>query len=125
MNINNYDLDRAWQVKAIIEKEYCNPVTVSELAQMAGTNKSTLNFAFRSITGMSIKQYLTWFRMEKAKEMLAFTKYTIDYIAKKVGLTRRTFEKQFKRMAEMTPREWRSRYAGGGQDSSDKRFRPF
>jgi two-component system, response regulator YesN len=109
MNNSNNDLDMALGVKAIIEKDFYKPYTVTELAQAVGTNKSTLNFLFRKVTGMSVKQYLLWFRIEKAKELLGNTRYTIDYIAKRVGISRRNFQKQFKKVADMTPKEWRNK----------------
>ncbi len=109
MNNSNNDLDMALYIKAIIEKDFYKPYTVTDLAQIAGTNKSTLNSLFRKATGMSVKQYLLWTRIEKAKELLDNTRYTIDYIAKRVGISRRNFQKQFKKVADMTPKEWRNK----------------
>jgi AraC-like DNA-binding protein len=58
---------------------------------------------------MPVKQYLLWYRMEKAKELLTGTNYTIKQIAKRVGISRRNFERQFKKLVKMTPCEWRNK----------------
>jgi AraC-like DNA-binding protein len=108
MNFNNDDLKKAWRVKAIIEKEYHKSHSVEELAAIAGTNKSTLNRLFHQVTQMPVKQYLLWFRIEIAKGLLTSTDFSIKHIAKKVGISRRNFERQFKKLARMTPLEWRS-----------------
>jgi AraC-like DNA-binding protein len=109
MNHTNDDLDKARLVKEIIEKHYYKSHTLHELANMVGTNKSTLYLAFHEITQMPVKQYLLWFRMEIAKELLTSTNLSIKQIANKVGISRRNFERQFKNLVEMTPNEWRNK----------------
>lgn len=108
-NFCNDDLEKAWRVKAIIEKEYFKSHTVEELAGIVGTNKCTLNCLFHKITHMPVKQYLLWYRIEKAKDLLINTNYSIKQIAVKVGISRRNLERQFKKLVKMTPYEWRNK----------------
>jgi len=110
MPINSNDLNNALQVIAIIEKEYYKHYTSIELAQMVGTNKSTLNLAVRKIKGMPVKQFAISVRVNKAKELLIDPKFTMEYISNKVGLTRKNFGKQFRKLENMTPKEWRKKY---------------
>lgn len=105
--MNNDDLDKARQVKAIIEKEYHKPYTVADLAQMVGTNKSTLNLAFKIITGKPVKKYIKQIRIEKAKLLLETTTNPIDIIAGKVGLHISNLERNFKKQFGKSPKEWR------------------
>ncbi len=109
MHFTDHDLEKAWCVKAIIEKEYHKCLSVEKLATQLGTNKVTLNFLFHKITQMSVKQYLLWYRIEVAKELLISTHYTIKQVASRVGISRRNFERQFKKLAKMTPYEWRNK----------------
>ena len=112
-NFCNDDLEKAWRVKATIEKEYFKSHTVEELASIASTNKCTLNCLFHTITQMPVKQYLLWYRIEKAKDFLTNTNYSIKQIAVKVGISRRNLERQFKKLVKMTPYEWRNKRQHG------------
>jgi len=107
MNIKNEDLERALMIKAIIEKEFYKPLKVPHLVQLVGTNKNYLNAAFRYLTGDSTSEYLRKVRIEKAKDLLVHSDDCIDRIATRVGLDRRSLEKQFKKLTEKTPRTWR------------------
>jgi len=109
MPLKQEDLDKAWQVKAIIEKEYYKSHTVADLAQMVGTNKSTLNLAFNAITGRSVKKYIKEIRIDKARELLETTGNSIEVIAVKVGLHRTNLEKNFKKRYGKSPKEWRKK----------------
>jgi YesN/AraC family two-component response regulator len=110
MPLSNNDLINAWKAIAIIEKEYYEHYTSIELAQMVGTNKSTLNLAVRKIKGMPVKQYVVLVRVNKAKELLLNPAFTMEYISGQVGVTRKNLGKQFRKLENMTPREWRKKY---------------
>jgi AraC-like DNA-binding protein len=107
MNMKQEDLEKASMIKAILEKEFYKHFTIPDLVQLVGTNKKTLNTAFKYLTGKSIIMYQREIRIEKAKELLVETDHTIERIASKVGLDRSNLEKQFKKLTDKTPREWR------------------
>jgi len=107
MNIKREDLDKASVIKAIIEKEFYKHFTIPDLVQLVGSNKRTLNEAFKHITGKPMMLYQRELRIEKAKNLLAETDDCIDRIAARIGIDRRNLEKQFKRITDKTPREWR------------------
>lgn len=121
MPLKQDDLEKARRVKAIIEKEYFKSHSVEDLASIVGTNKCTLNCLFHEITYMPVKQYLLWFRIEKAKDFLTSTNDSIKQIAGKVGISRRNLERQFKKLVRMTPYEWRKKeqdeWKRAGQDA--------
>ena len=107
MPLKQEDLEKAWQVKAIIEKDYHKPHTVADLAQMVGKNKSTLNLAFRAITGLTVKKYIKEFRIEKARQLLETSNMAVEVIAGRVGLHRTNLEKNFKKRYGKSPKAWR------------------
>jgi len=107
MHVKNEDLAKASTIKAILEKEFYKRFTVPDLVQLVGTNKRTLNTAFKYITGKPIIMYQREVRIEKAKDLLVETDHTIERIASRVGLDRSNLEKQFKKLTDKTPREWR------------------
>jgi AraC-like DNA-binding protein len=58
--------------------------------------------------GMSPMQYVTYYRLSKAKRLLSTTDVKISAIAKEVGIEDVTyFSRLFKRMEGMTPQEYR------------------
>lgn len=107
MSLKQEDLDKALQVRAIIEKEYHKNFIVADLAQLVGTNKSTLNIAFKTITGRPVKKYIRDFRMEKARQLLETSSMPVEIIACRVGLHRTNLEKNFKKCHGKSPKEWR------------------
>jgi AraC-like DNA-binding protein len=107
MNMKQEDLEKASMIKTILEKEFYKHFTVPDLVQLAGTNKKMLNTAFKYLTGKPIIMYQREIRIEKAKDLLIETDHTIERIASRVGLDRSNLEKQFKKLTDKTPREWR------------------
>jgi AraC-like DNA-binding protein len=107
MNIKHEDLEKAIMIKAILEKEFYKHFTIPDLVQLAGTNKKILNSAFKYLTGKPIIMYQREIRIGKAKDLLIETDHSIERIAARVGLDRSNLEKQFKKLTEKTPREWR------------------
>ena len=107
MRITTTDLEKAKEVKFIIEKDYRNHYTYHDLAQLTGTNATTLQAAFKLITGKNPYEYLSTVRIEKAKHLLENTELTIGVIAYQVGLDRSNLNKQFKKLTNTSPRKWR------------------
>lgn len=107
MPLKPEDFEKALQVQAIIEKDYYKNHTVADLAQMVGTNKSTLNLAFKANTGLPVKTYIREFRIEKARHLLEASCMAVEIIAGRVGLHRTNLEKNFKKRYGKSPKDWR------------------
>lgn len=107
MRITHEDLEKASQVKLLLEKEYMRHSTYEKLSQVVGTNPVMLMHAFKVLTGMNIHEYLTEVRMGKTAEFLQHTEFTITHIAKRVGLDKSNLIRQFKKRTGMTPNLWR------------------
>ena len=74
---------------------------------MSSTYVCTL---FKGETGVTLNQYITGFRMEKAKELLSDPKYRISDVSVRVGYPDGNyFGKSFKKAVGMTPSEYRDR----------------
>ncbi|MDD3659301.1 MAG: helix-turn-helix transcriptional regulator, partial [Lachnospiraceae bacterium] len=66
---------------------------------------------FKSETGQTLNQYLTDYRIEKAKKLLQDPRYKITDISEKVGYTDGNyFGKTFKRTVGLSPSEYREKY---------------
>lgn len=107
MQLKHEDFEKALQVQNILEKYYYKSHTVADLAQMVGTNKSTLNAAFKANTGMPVKTYLNYLRIEKARQLLETSDMSVKIIAGRMGLHMTNLEKNFKKRYGVSPKEWR------------------
>ena len=92
-----------------IEKGYSNPdFTINLLSERLGLTSSYLCFVFKQKKGMTINQYLTRCRMDRAKEFLHDKKFKVSEIGKKCGyLDSGYFAKVFKKQVGMSPNEYR------------------
>ncbi len=68
-----------------IREHYDENISVSQLAKLENYNLSYYNEWFKHQTGVSPGQYIRKVRMEKAKELLLTTQYTMLEIALQVG----------------------------------------
>lgn len=111
MRISKSDLDKARQVKAIIEKQYYIHYTYQMLAERVGTNPVKLQKAFKKVAGYDLYEYRIIVRVEKAKELLENTELKVEAIAYKLGWDKTNLNKQFKNITGITPGAWRVNHA--------------
>lgn len=101
------------KVLSIIESEYASNITLGELAGSVYFSRGYLTSIFKKEVGLSISQYTTMLRMEKAQKLLLQTNYKINDIAQAVGYNDTSyFGVIFKRTFGMTPAKIRN----GGQE---------
>lgn len=70
---------------SFIQSNYCNPIKVTDVADYVCINRSYLYTLFQNYLGMSPQQFLTTFRITKARELLDSTSYPIESIALSCG----------------------------------------
>ena len=102
------DRDKAEEDKAnqyviraveFIQRNYCNPVKVTDVADYVCINRSYLYTLFENSMGMSPQQFLTTYRITKAAELLAVTALPVESIALSCGYNDPlVFTKAFKQM---------------------------
>ena len=87
-----------------IQRNYCNPVKVTDVADYVCINRSYLYTLFENSMGMSPQQFLTAFRLTRAAELLAVTQLPVESIALSCGYNDPlVFTKAFKQMKGMSP----------------------
>lgn len=79
------DRDKAHLVKHLIEINMFKPLTIPELAKLAGINTSKLKEVFKTEFGTTIFGYLTDLRLSLAKSSLEEGELSIGDIAYKLG----------------------------------------
>ena len=78
----NYVVDTA---KDYILKNYNTPLDLKQIAQTCHCNSSYLSHIFKKNTGMNITEYITSFRINRAKYFLSITDHSISRISEMVG----------------------------------------
>ena len=97
-----------------IQRNYCNPVKVTDVADYVCINRSYLYTLFENSMGMSPQQFLTAFRLTRAAELLTVTQLPVESIALSCGYNDPlVFTKAFKQMKGMSPSAYRKELQKG------------
>ncbi|MDC8771171.1 GlxA family transcriptional regulator [Roseateles albus] len=97
---------RSWLSKRLAESW-----TLPELAAHCNTSPRTLLRRFHTVQGCTPIQYVQQLRVERARGLLEATALSLQDITLRCGYEDvSTFSKVFKRWAQLTPREYRSRF---------------
>jgi signal transduction histidine kinase/AraC-like DNA-binding protein/DNA-binding LacI/PurR family transcriptional regulator len=91
-----------------IHQHYDQPISRQELAQAVGLTESYLSRIFQSELGLAPWDYLTRYRIERAKDLLLSTYETITYVATRTGFNDPAyFSRVFKKYTGMSPNAFR------------------
>ena len=99
-------LERAAQQ---LQARFPDQPPLSTLAQEMGLSQWKLNRGFKALFGMTASEYLVELRIQKARDLLANSRLSIQDIAVEVGYEYLTnFSKAFKRAVGVSPRAYRA-----------------
>ncbi len=102
------DRSRIDRVLVHIHKHYHAPLRMEELAEIAFLSVSGLHRLFQRHTQMSVSEYVIALRIGESCSRLSGTNQPIQHIAAEVGYASlANFNRQFKRLRGMSPREYR------------------
>lgn len=89
------------------------PWTVDELARVAGISRTSFSNRFRTATGFTPIEYLTYWRIELARRLLAESDLSLDDIAARVGyVDTNAFSRAFSRISGIAPGAFRGASRG-------------
>lgn len=100
------------QVKAYLEKNYMQKITLDNLSSAFYINKYYLMSLFKERYGITINAYLNQLRVTYVKQQLRFSNKTLDMISTELGLNLAYLSKLFKKMEEVSPSEYRRTWRG-------------
>jgi transcriptional regulator GlxA family with amidase domain len=104
------------KVQHWLQAKGARAVGVTDMAREAGLEERTFLRRFKAATGIKPTEYAQCVRVEKARELLQFTRRTIDQIAWSVGYEDSTaFRRVFSRLVGLGPGDYRRRF-GADQD---------
>jgi two-component system response regulator YesN len=97
------------RVQYIVQNEYHHSdLSITEIAERLHFNQSYLSHQFKKRTGDFFYQYLTRWRMDKAKELLREPRLKTYEVAYSVGYkNEKAFSRAFKKMCAASPQEYR------------------
>lgn len=102
----------AWRLKrvlAFMEEHYWEPVTLADMARVAGLSRMHFAARFRVSTGVRPHEYLLRLRVERAQKLMLESTEPLAQVAFSVGFqTQAHFTTVFRRFAATTPNRWRS-----------------
>jgi AraC-like DNA-binding protein len=103
--------ERIDRVLAYIHEHYRRDLTLLELADVTALSVSAFHRMFRKHARTNVSEYITRIRVGDACARLASTEQPIADIADAVGYgTLANFNRQFKLLRSMTPREYRAHF---------------
>lgn len=93
-----------------IEKNLTNDITTRDIADAVGLSPDYLTKQFKNALGLTPAEYIRYFRVAKAMEMLKNTDISVAEIALKLGFSGVSqFSRQFKTIFGMAPSEFRKK----------------
>lgn len=91
-----------------LHADLAHPWTVEELARRSGMSRAAFAAAFKRKTGDSPINYLTYWRMHRAKALLRDTESSLQQVALAIGYdTDAAFSRAFRRHQSIAPGAWR------------------
>lgn len=105
------------RVVRYVQKHYTDPnFSIQQVSDEMGLSAANLSQQFKYHTGQNISDYIAQLRMEKAKELLRTTEYSVNEIAVMVGyISSTSFISKFKQLTEKTPGLYRKLYSSPPQ----------
>lgn len=100
------------QAVSYIEKHYSEQIRLEDVAAEANLNAAYFSDVFKKSTGENFTDYLTHYRLDRAKDLLREGKLTISQIALRIGyVDTRYFSKLFKKTVGIKPTDYRKIYS--------------
>lgn len=97
--------------KMIIRNNYCQKMSLDEVASKIGVSRFHLNRLFKNRTGYTPRMYLEKIRIKKAKELLLTTKLNSTEIGYQIGYQSiSSFYNAFKRSTGLSPSQFQAKH---------------
>ncbi|MEM6352475.1 MAG: AraC family transcriptional regulator [Cyanobacteria bacterium P01_D01_bin.14] len=107
------DAERLARVRDYVQASLEQPFNLSDLAKVAGLSLSLFSRSFKAATGQSPHQYVLSLRVQKTRELLAFSYLSIAEIAATCGFYDQAhLTRAFKKQLGTTPGAYRQEVQG-------------
>lgn len=94
-----------------IDKNFEKNITLKDVASHTYTSKCYLSNFFQKKTGIKMSRYINSLKVKKAKYLLVYSNYSLDYISYLCGFnTQNYFSYVFKNSESISPLKYRIKY---------------
>ena len=103
----NSEIDYVEKALSCIHSEYANDITVQQISDRLGLNRSYFSMIFKEKTGVSPVKYIVNYRMKIAASLMVKRSMNVTVAANSVGYTDIfNFSKMFKRYYGISPKKY-------------------
>mgnify|MGYP000191583453 CR=1 FL=1 len=111
----NHNDSEILKAQELIESKFNEKITVNELAEYIAVNRRTFERRFKNATNNTVVEYLQRVRVEAAKRFFEASRKNVNEVMYEVGYSdTKAFREVFKKVAGITPLEYRNKYAKVG-----------
>ena len=108
----DHDDETVKNAQEYIETHFTEKITVDQLCEKLSVGRRTFERRFKKSTSNTVVEYIQRVRIEAAKKQLESDRKTINEVMYDVGYGDvKAFRKVFKKIAGMSPLDYRSRYS--------------
>lgn len=107
---------------AYIKMNYMNPISVGDVVDFVGLERSYFSKIFHKYTGKTAQEYLLGVRIDQSKLLLEQTSYSAKEISSFVGFTDECyFSRAFRKMVGVSPKTYRLSAESRGTENKQER----
>ncbi len=104
----DYESALIQEIKLFIKEKFSTDINLTIISNHVSYSNSYVSRIFNELEGVSITTYINQIRIEKAKELLEQTNFSVQEIIDRIGFeTPQYFSLVFKKAEGMSPREYR------------------
>ena len=120
-NLQEKNVQLVENIKIMVENSFGEKLNISEIARNLGYSRSYMTEVFHRETGLSISQYITESRLQRAELMMRDPSHSVQQIAYLCGYSDPLFfSRMFKKRFGVGPRSFRESWKQGGIASEDR-----
>lgn len=109
------------RAKTYIKCNYVYPITVKDVVEHVGLERSYFSKIFHRQTGVTAQNYILNVRIQRSKLLLERTDYTVKEIASYVGMKDEYyFSRAFKQAVGVSPSRYRRDFLASGEGSTEE-----
>ncbi len=108
--IRSFHSDLVYQIYDFVEKYYHEELNTEDIARHFGLSKTQLYYIFKEVSGMTVSEYITEYRITRAKNLLINSTHSIELISQETGYgSLSSFSRVFKARTGCSPLQYRKK----------------